>query len=175
MFEFHEDFEELLKVFEKSNYDVYLIGARALILHGILHRTTKDIDVMVSVGDVEELRGKITEELRRKGFDVQWRSFGLSIKTSSSNRIDVNVPLIIYDSEFKKHSKKIRDNLYLPSIEDLIVTKLMAFGRRDYEDLKDILWRAEKIDYTRLCRRVREAGLLKEFNKLSKRLGTKQC
>jgi hypothetical protein len=80
MFEFPVDFEELLKVFEKYNYDVYLIGARALILHGLLYRTTKDIDVMVSVGNVEELRGKITEELRNRGFNVQWRSWGLSIK-----------------------------------------------------------------------------------------------
>lgn len=106
MFEFPEDFEELLEVFEKSNYDVYLIGARALILHGLLQRTTKDIGVMVSVGDVEQLRGKITQELRGRGFDVQWRSWGLSIKTPSSSRIDVNVPLIIYDNEFREHSKK---------------------------------------------------------------------
>ncbi|MEX2725344.1 MAG: hypothetical protein Q6367_015750, partial [Candidatus Freyarchaeota archaeon] len=106
MFEFPEDFEELLEVFEKSNYDVYLIGARALILHGLLQRTTKDIGVMVSVGDVEQLRGKITQELRGRGFDVQWRSWGLSIKTPSSSRIDVNVPLIIYDNDFREHSKK---------------------------------------------------------------------
>jgi hypothetical protein len=74
-----------------------------------------------------------------------------------------------------KSTQKNRGNLYLSSIEDLIVIKLMAFGRRDYEDLKDVLVKAEKIDYSLLCKRVREAGLLKEFNKLSKRLGAKQC
>ncbi|MFB0563257.1 MAG: hypothetical protein ACETWM_18810 [Candidatus Lokiarchaeia archaeon] len=63
----------------------------------------------------------------------------------------------------------------MPSIEDLIVTKLVAFGRRDYEDLKDVFGKVKEIDCNRLCKRVREAELLKEFKKLSKRLGVKQC
>ncbi len=45
----------------------------------------------------------------------------------------------------------------------------MALGHRGYEDVKDILGKVEKIYYNRLCERVREAGLLKEFNKLVKR------
>lgn len=175
MFEAPKEFEELLKVFEELNYYAYIIGARALILHGFLHRTTKDIDIMVSASDIKELRGKITKELRLRGLNVQWRSWGLLIKTSSGYEIDVNAPLLIYDSEFHESSKHIYKNLYLPSIEDLIVTKLMAFGRRDYEDLKDVFEKVKEIDYNRLCKRVREAGLLKEFNKLSKRLGVKQC
>lgn len=77
MFEVPKEFEELLKVFEEFNYYAYLIGARALILHGILNRTTKDVDIMVSVNDIKELRGKITETLRDHGFNVQWRSWGL--------------------------------------------------------------------------------------------------
>mgnify|MGYP005840438141 CR=1 FL=1 len=100
---------------------------------------------------------------------------GDSVKTSSGYGIDVNGPLLIYDREFHEHSKRIHSNLYLPSLEDLIVTKLMALGRRDYEDLKDVLRKAEKINYNRLCKRVREAGLLKEFNKIAKHLGVKQC
>ncbi|WXG42363.1 MAG: DUF6036 family nucleotidyltransferase [Candidatus Freyarchaeum deiterrae] len=175
MFEAPKEFNELLKILEEFNYNAYLIGARALALHGFLHRTTKDIDIMVSVSDVKELRGKITETLRKRGFNVQWRSWGLLVKTSSGYEIDVNGPLLIYDDEFHTLSKQIHRNLYLPSIEDLIVTKLMALGRRDYEDLKDVLEKAEKIDYNRLCKRVNEAGLLKEFNKLSKRLGMRQC
>jgi hypothetical protein len=175
VFEFSKEFEELLKVFEEFNYYAYLIGARALILHGLLHRTTKDIDIMVTVSDVKELRGKIAEALRKRGFNVQWRVWGLLVKTSGGYEIDVNGPLLIYDKEFHAFSKQIYGNLYLPSLEDLIVTKLMAFGRRDYEDLKDVLGKAEGIDYNRLCKRIREAGLLNEFNKLSKRLGVRQC
>ena len=175
MLDFPEEFEELLRILEEFNYNAYLIGARALILHGLLHRTPKDIPIMVSVGDVRELRGRITEELRKRGFSVQWRSWGLLVKTRSGYEFDVNGPLLIYDKEFHEFSRKIHRNLYLPSVEDLIVTKLMAHGRRDYEDLKDILGRAKEINYSRLCKRIRETGLLKEFNRLSKRLGVRTC
>jgi len=71
MLDFPEEFEELLRILEEFNYNAYLIGARALILHGLLHRTPKDIPIMVSVGDVRELRGRITEELRRLQCSVE--------------------------------------------------------------------------------------------------------
>ena len=71
MLDFPEEFEELLRILEEFNYNAYLIGPRALILRGLLHRTPKDIPIMVSVGDVRELRGRITEELRKRGFRVQ--------------------------------------------------------------------------------------------------------
>nr|MDO8077264.1 hypothetical protein [Candidatus Freyarchaeota archaeon] len=61
-------------------------------------------------------------ELRKRGFSVQWRSWGLLVKTRSGYEFDVNGPLLIYDREFHEFSRKIHRNLYLPSVEDLIVT-----------------------------------------------------
>ncbi len=172
------ELKEVLSVLRSMNAKAYLIGARALLMHGAIARTTKDIDLMITIENLNVLRERLTRELRKRGgFTVQWRSWGgLLVKSKNGGvEIDLNTPMLLLDEEFEKRATNITDNLYLPSIEDLIVTKLMSLERKDYSDIKEIFRLASKIDFEYLCRRIREANLEREFNKIARRIGVEKC
>jgi hypothetical protein len=169
------ELKEVLSVLRSMNAKAYLIGARGLLMHGAIARTTKDIDLMITIENLNVLRERLTRELRKRGFTVQWRSWGLLVKSKNGVEIDLNTPMLLLDEEFEKRATNITDNLYLPSIEDLIVTKLMSLERKDYSDIKEIFRLAGKIDFDYLCRRIREANLEREFNKIAKRIGVEKC
>jgi len=60
----------------------------------------------------------------------------------------------------------------LPSLEDIVVMKLMSGERKDRGDLKKILHKAwHRLDKEYLYKRARQAGLEKELEKLLRRLG----
>jgi len=175
LMEIPEELKEVLNVLRSMNAKAYLIGARALLMHGAIARTTKDIDLMITIENLSILRENLTNELRKRGFTVQWRSWGLLVKTKSGIEIDINTPMLLLDKEFESRATKIAENLYLPSLEDLIVTKLMSLERKDYSDIKEVFKLAGKIDFDYLCKRIKEANLEKEFNKIAKRIGVKKC
>ncbi|MFA4700352.1 nucleotidyltransferase [Pyrococcus kukulkanii] len=167
---------KLLEVLERFGAKAYLIGARALIMYGVLSRTTKDVDIMITIEDIRVLRDELTKELRKKGFNVQWRAWGLLVRDKETGlEIDINTPMLILDEEFERRSKAIARNLYLPSLEDLIVTKLMSLERKDYEDIKEIFKIYRKIDFEYLCRRIVQANLKREFNRIAGRLKVRKC
>jgi hypothetical protein len=152
---------------------VLIIGARSLVMHRVnLGRETRDWDVTLDKPFTPELRDAITRELRSRGFKVQWRKWGLLVEDDI--HVDINYAPLTLDEEFIMRSKKIADNLYLPSLEDIIILKLMSGERKDITDLKRILnqeWHLLDKEY--LYKRARQAGLEKELNKLTRRLGLK--
>ncbi len=170
-----EELSEILRILEELNAKAYLIGARALLMHSVISRTTKDIDLMITVENLNVLRGELTELLRKAGFTVQWRSWGLLVRSKSGLEIDLNTPMLILDEEFEKRSMKIERNLYLPSLEDLIVTKLMSLERKDYSDIKEIFRLTKNIDFEYLCKRINKANLRRDFNRIAKRVGVQKC
>ena len=68
-----KELDEVIEVLEAVGARAYLIGARALLMYGAITRTTKDIDIMITVEDLKTLRDTLTKELRKRGFMVQWR------------------------------------------------------------------------------------------------------
>jgi len=173
--EIPKELEDVLNAIEAVGANAYLIGARALLMHGMLKRTTRDIDLMITVEELKTLRETLTKELRKRGFIVQWRSWGLLVRSKEGLEIDLNTPMLILDDEFHRRSRRIYKNLYLPSVEDLIVTKLMSLERKDYSDIKEIFKLSEKIDFEYLCMRVEQANLKREFNRIAKRIGVRTC
>ncbi len=169
------ELEGILKVLEAVGARAYLIGARALLMYGAITRTTKDIDVMITVEDLKTLRDIMTRELRKRGFMVQWRSWGLLVKSKRGLEIDLNTPMLLLDKEFQRRARRVYRNLYLPSLEDLIVTKLMSLERKDYSDIKEVFKLAGKIDFEYLCKRIQQANLKREFNRIAKRIGVPAC
>ncbi|WP_231845516.1 DUF6036 family nucleotidyltransferase [Pyrococcus abyssi] len=87
----------------------------------------------------------------------------------------INTPMLILDEEFQRRATKIFENLYLPSIEDLIVTKLMSLERKDYSDIKEVFKLSKNIDFEYLCRRIEQANLKREFNRIARRIGVRTC
>ena len=107
--------------------------------------------------------------LRSKGFKIQWRKWGLVVEDDI--HVDINYAPLILDEEWIKRSKAVCNNVYLPSLEDLIILKLMLGEKKDIRDVKRVIAQARNIDLDYLLKRASEAGLEKELTKIFKRIG----
>lgn len=167
----HPTLLRVARILGKLGVRVFIIGARSLILHGIdIGRTTRDWDFTIDKPFTRELRDAITDALRAHGFKVQWRKWGMLVENDI--HIDINYAPLIFDEEFLARSKPLADNIYLPSLEDIIVLKLMSSERKDIADLKKAIHQAwTRLDHKYLFRRARQAGLEKELRRLLRRLG----
>ena len=150
---------------------VFIVGARSIMVHGVdLGRETRDWDVAIDKPFTPELRDAITRELRSRGFRVQWRKWGFLVEDDI--HIDINYAPLILDREFIDRSRVVIENILLPSIEDIVVLKLMSGEKKDIGDVKKILAQAwDRLDKEYLYRRARQAGLERELRKVLRRLG----
>jgi len=150
---------------------VFIIGARSVMVHGLdLGRETRDWDIAIDKPFTSEIRDAITRELRSRGFKVQWRKWGLLVEDDI--HIDINYAPLILDEEFVERSRLIAENILLPSIEDIVILKLMSGEKKDIEDVKKILAQTwHRLDRGYLPRRAQQAGLEKELKKILRRLG----
>jgi len=101
---------------------------------------------------------------------LQWRKWGLFVEDDI--HLDINYAPLTLDEKFIERSERLLENVFLPSLEDIIVLKLMSGERKDIEDVKKILhqaWHAINKEYLR--RRARETGLERSLEKLLRRLG----
>ena len=161
----------LSRILSRLGLRVFLVGARSIMIHGVnLGRETRGWDVIVDKHFTSELRDALTEELRAMGFKVQWRKLGLLVKDDI--HVDINYAPLILDEEFVARSRLIAENMYLPSLEDLVILKLMSGERKDIGDLKRILHqRWSSLDREYVYKRARQAGLEKNLDRILRRLG----
>ena len=97
----HKGLEEIARVLAGLGLNVYIIGARSLIVHGIdLARGTRDWDIIIDKPFTPELRDTITRELRSRGYKVQWRKWGFLVEDDI--HVDINYAPLTLDNEFKK-------------------------------------------------------------------------
>jgi len=160
----------IINVLRELGLKVFIIGARALIIRGVdLGRETRGWDLTIDKHPDLYLRDKITERLREKGFIVQWRKWGFYV--NDDVHVDINYAPLILDDLFISRSLEIRPGLLIPSLEDLIILKLMSGERKDLMDLKKIFsQKREEIDISYLQIRARQAGLEKDLEKILRRL-----
>ncbi len=157
------ELQKIAQIIDTLGLRLFLIGARALIVHGVdIGRETSDWDLTIN-SSVKELRETLTHALRNAGFNVQWRSWGLAV--DDSIHVDINYAPLTLDEEFERRAKKVWKNVFLPSLEDLVILKLMG-RKKDIADAKRIA-STKKLDYDYLKRRAEQAGLSSELKKLS--------
>ncbi|MCE4603102.1 MAG: hypothetical protein F7B18_07955 [Desulfurococcales archaeon] len=133
-------------------------------------RETRDWDITIDKPFIPGLRDAITRELRSRGFKVQWRKWGLLVEDGI--HIDINYAPLILDDEFIKRSREIAENILLPSIEDIVILKLMSGERKDIDDVKKILAQAWfRLDKEYLYMRAQQTGLERELKKVLRRIG----
>lgn len=161
------------RVLAELGLKVFVIGARSAVIHGVrLGRETQGWGVAVDKQFTPELRDAITRELRSRGFKVQWRKWDLLVEDDI--HVDINYAPLTLDEEFIARSRRLEGGLLLPSLEDLVVLKLMSGERKDVADLKRILGQAwHRLDRGYLYRRARQAGLERELERILRRLGLK--
>ena len=169
----HPSLLVVAEVLSRLGLRVFVIGARSVVIHGVdLGRETRDWDIVIDKPFTPELRDAITRELRSRGFKVQWRKWGFLVEDDA--HIDINYAPLTLDQEFIKRSKNISKNLWLPSLEDLVILKIMSNEKKDVNDVKRILTQTWHIlDKEYLYKRARQAGLEKELKRILARLGLK--
>lgn len=167
----HPTLSILSSILTRLGLRIFIIGARSIMVHGVdLGRETRDWDVAIDKPFTPELRDAITRELRSKGFRVQWRKWGFLVEDEV--HVDINYAPLTLDDEFIKRSRTLASNILLPSLEDIVILKLMSGERKDREDLKKILHQAwHRLDKEYLFKRARQAGLEWELERLLRRLG----
>ena len=168
----HPTLLQVSRTLTQLGLKVFIIGARSVMVHGVdLGRETRDWDnIVIDRPFTQELRDAITKELRSKGFKVQWRKWGFLVEDDI--HIDINYAPLTLDNEFINKSRKIIGEILLPSIEDIVILKLMSGENKDINDVKKILSQAwHKLDREYLYSRAQQAGLEKELNRILRRLG----
>ena len=164
-------FEEMVATLNRLGMKVFLIGYRALEIRGItINNETGDHDVFIDKPFTPEVRDEITSVFRGLGYNVKWRKWGMAIEYGDIHLNIHNTPLI-FDDEFMGRCE-YRDGVYIPSLEDLIILKLMSGKARDIKDIKKIFSiEGVRIDLKYLMNRARDAGLEKPLKKLLRRMG----
>lgn len=156
---------------DKFGKDVYIIGIRSVYEQGVKPwRVTEDYDIYSPLS--KEERDQLSEEVQERfGGSYQWTSFG-TIYRLADEEVDVNLSNPIPDVELKKRARRITDNIYAVSIEDLIIMKLTSKRRKDITDVGKILRNAKgRYNSSVLMKESERAGVSKELIKIAKRYG----
>jgi predicted nucleotidyltransferase len=145
------DFElTLLRLDEfcnKNSIDYALIGGLAVITYGYA-RTTKDIDITVlcKLEDMREVHEKFVGgylPLQENSLEFFSRYFVLPIKDNVTNvKIDVAAGLTVFDDTIISRRKRTtlgEAELYICSLEDLIIYKLFATRYQDLADVQELI------------------------------------
>jgi len=166
----HPTLRKIAELLHFIGLQTFIIDARGIMIHGVeLGRETRGWDIVVDKLFTPQLRDEITKVLKNAGFNIQWRKWGFSVKNDI--HIDINYAPLTLDEESISRSIEVEHGIFLFSLEDIIVLKLMSSERKDIDDLKKILRQAwYKLDKEYLYRRAKQAGLEKVLEKLVRRL-----
>ncbi len=130
--------DELVRtIYPNDSFDCVIVGGSALILLKIIPRGTLDVDVLEISKKVEDLFGAFD-------FNTRVKSLLFCFPYSYQNRLQ----------KVRMDTKVIQ--YYIPAIEDLIVSKLYAYRKKDVEDIENIV-KSGRYDSTLLAASIRDA------------------
>lgn len=120
------EMEKVAKIFDVKPFDIYFLGGSACILGGYNDRATRDFD-FIDLNYSSKL-GKVFVHLRE--FDMlEYESTLISPK---------------YKERSIKLDKFNYLNIYVLSIEDIIVSKIIRLAQKDIQDIDVLIKRADK-------------------------------
>ncbi len=130
-----------------NSFDYVIIGGLAVIAYGV-NRTTQDIDVSLVI-ELEDIAGtaKIITAFYKPIFDKPLEFFEQNfvlpaIDKKTGLKIDFTAGLTEFDRQIitrRKLKKFSSIEFYIPSIEDLLLTKLFANRNQDLSDAELIM------------------------------------
>lgn len=120
------EMEQVAKVFNIEPFDIYFLGGSACILGGYTDRATRDFDFIDL--DYSSKLGKVFVHLR--DFDM----------------LEYNSTILspYYKDRAIKLEKFTYLNIYLLSMEDIIVSKIIRLEDKDIEDINKLIMIADK-------------------------------
>jgi hypothetical protein len=136
----------------------YVFGAQAVSLHGF-PRATADLDITVELGEVRP--AAFVAALERSGFSARFPDEDFIATTRvipvvhEVSRLPIDFVLAGPGLEQRFLDEVVAHRLgeiQVPvlSIENLIVTKLLAGRPKDLQDIRELLDRADAIDHARI-------------------------
>jgi len=173
--------QKLVQVFEREEIDYMLIGGLVLPAYGQI-RTTQDIDVAITVREIETLR-QLFEELRKNNFEIpttpNLRAACVYL-FDRENVVDVEVwqkpDGVTFDKQLLRRRTRLplAENLVVWAIgpEDFIINKLARKDRRvqDEADVVSALVRQkDTLDENYLMQRAKKFGTLGLLEALKKK------
>ena len=139
----HAFYAEVLKLLKDSKFTFMVAGGFAVNYYTQLRRPTKDIDIFVKAGDYPKILNKFTSlGYETQVLDERWIAkifkgkFYVDLIFGSSNLV---AP--VTDDWFKdsKTAKFFNYEVRIPSVTDLIVSKVFIQNRDRYEDRKSVV------------------------------------
>ncbi|NLC69435.1 MAG: hypothetical protein GX754_11785 [Clostridiaceae bacterium] len=141
------DMEKVARVFEIEPFDIYLLGDSACVLGGFIDRATRDFD-FIDLGYPSRL-GKVFVQLR--DFDMlEYESTVVSPK---------------YKERAIRLEKFKYLNIYMLSVEDIIVSKIIRLEQKDLQDIDELIKVADKKLINRIIDEVLNRNDLYESKK----------
>lgn len=141
------DMEKVAQLFEIEPFDIFLLGGSACILGGYTDRATRDFD-FIDLNYSSKL-GKIFVQLR--DFDMLEYESTLVSPTYKERAIKLNkFPYL---------------NIYILSIEDIIVSKIIRLEQKDLQDIDELVKIADKELINRIIEEVLHRNDLYESKK----------
>lgn len=121
------DMEEVAKLFQIEPFEIYFLGGAACVLGNYSDRATKDFDFIDQL--YEARLGKVFVMMR--DFDM------LDYETT------------ILSPGYKARAKRLSDfeylKVYILSMEDIIVSKIIRLEEKDIEDIDILIQKADKV------------------------------
>lgn len=120
------EMEKVAQLFEIKPFDMFLLGGSACILGGYSYRATRDFDFM-----------DLNYSSRLDKIFVHLRDFDM---------LEYESTLIspIYKERSKKLDKFDYLNIYILSVEDIIVSKIIRLEQKDIQDIDELIKIADK-------------------------------
>lgn len=166
--------------FEEFGVEYAFTGALAASFYGV-PRTTVDVDVVVAVVSVEDVRGRLVSALRKAGLKVDVRRLlaalesDYRIATVKDAESVFSVDVIFHSGKLGRRSEVIGGaKVFLQSPEDLVLSKLRMIratvpkerSLKDREDVKAVL-KFTKVDVEAVRKRAKKEGTLELFEGIS--------
>lgn len=163
----------LVEEFEGAGLDYAFTGALAASFYGV-PRTTSDVDVMVAVAGVADVKAKVAGALRRAGLEVDERKIdvalesGYNLASFKCKTSPYTVDVIFSAERLEKQAGAIAGlKTFFQSPEGLILAKLRMIKApvprkravNDEEDVKAVL-AFSKVDVAAVKRQARKDGTL---------------
>ncbi len=167
-----EELEFAVKLLEREGMR-YMIGGGIANSYWGFPRSTTDIDFIVPLfysSDKDALQ-RIENELAKEGWEIKADAGRPLIAEKPSVRLDFWSIKSIYDKERFERRTKVRleyFDIWITTAEDLILQKLMWFRSKDIEDIRGILARQERLDWSYLKKWARELALEDRLESIKK-------
>lgn len=134
--------------FKSKTIDLIIFGGTSLILHNVIERATKDIDVFVS---------NLEDETKKEFVEIA-KDYGLDFRGSTaSGMFDDSFPEEFIKHDYNNNFKILK--LKIPTIEFIVLTKIHSMRPQDQRDIlnnDDLLSKIDEKKFKKMAKTMHD-------------------